>query len=128
MVGEIGATQMVKIKSGGGISSNRTVQSRNGMKVEPVTHKGNVSGVAQQGRSLAFARDPITQGKGYEPGKMTATGLRGTYNPATQGPSSQRTTYKAGSQSATPSTTGMPAGRNTLAEFGPDSVTARNKR
>ena len=65
---------MVKL-TGGGISGNKVVQSRKGQKVEPTTHKGNVAGVAQQGAALAFKREPITSGKGYEPGKMGDTGI-----------------------------------------------------
>src|SRR6516165_820459 len=88
----------MKIQSGGGITSNKYKTSKGGQKVELVTHRGNVAGVAQQGMALAFKREPITQGKGYEPKGMGPTGVKGTYNAATQGPGSQRTTYAAGSQ------------------------------
>jgi len=121
---------MVTIKSGGGILSNKTVQSRSGGKVEPKTQAGNVAGVAQQGMATAFKKEPLIQGKGYETGPMPATGIaNATKGPAGAAPGGMgRTIYKSGSQSPTPPAREMPAGRNTLAEFGPDSVTARGKR
>ena len=125
---------MVTIKSGGGINSNKTVQSRSGYKVEPKASAANVAGVAQMGLSHAFKPEPMIQGKGYEPEKMPATGVKGSYNAATQGPSSGRTIYGKGSQAEyNPGpkpmpTNPMPAGRDTLAEFGPESVTSRGKR
>jgi hypothetical protein len=88
---------MVKIQSGGGINSNKTVQSRSGGKVEPKTHAGNVAGVAQQGIATFFRKEPLTQGRGYEPAPMPATGVKGTYNSATSGPGSGRTVYRSGS-------------------------------
>jgi len=55
---------MVKtIMSGGGIQSNKTVQSRSGGKVEPVTHRGNVAGVAQTGLSHAFSLSQCCKAK-----------------------------------------------------------------
>jgi len=102
---------MVTIKSGGGINSNKTVQSRSGVKVEPVTHRGNVAGVGQIGLQHAFKPEPMLQGEGYEPRAMPATGVRGTYNSATSGPGSGRTVYPSGSQGATPATREMPPGR-----------------
>jgi hypothetical protein len=125
---------MVTIRSGGGISSNKTVRSKSSWKTEPFSKAGNVAGVAQQGMATAFKKEPLTQGRGYEPGKMAATGAPGQYNSALQGPGSQRTVYRSGSQAEyNPGpqpmrTNPMPTGRDTLAEFGPDSVTARGKR
>jgi len=103
----------MKIQSGGGITSNKYKISKSGQKVEPVTHKGNVSGVAQQGEALAFKRSPITQGKGYEPSKMGPTGIaNASKGPAGAGPGGMgRTIYKSGSQSPTPVATGMEPGR-----------------
>src|SRR5262249_27191408 len=120
---------MVKL-TGGGISSNKTVQSRSGMKVEPKAQAANVAGVAQQGMATAFKKEPLIQGKGYEPQGMGPTGIaNATKGPAGAGPGGMgRTIYRSGSQSPTPPAHGMPAGRNTLAEYGPDSVTARGKR
>jgi hypothetical protein len=119
---------MVTIKSGGGISSNKVVQSRSGVKVEPVIHRGNVAGVGQIGLQHAFKPEPILQGKGYEPKSMPPTGVKGSYNSATSGPGSGRTVYPSGSQGATPAAREMPPGRDTLAEYGKDSPTARGRR
>jgi len=124
----------MRMKSGGGIHSNKTVQSRSSQKVEPTTHRANVAGVAQTGLSHAFKPEPMLQGKGYEPAAMPATGVKGSFNSATQGPGSGRTVYGKGSQAEyNPGpqhmrTNPMPAGRDTLAEFGPESVTSRGKR
>jgi hypothetical protein len=110
---------MVKIVSGGGINSNKVVQSKTG-KVEPVSRKASPAGAAQLGRAVQFKKEPLEQGRGYEPGPKGSTGLSGTYNPAREGPGSGRTTYRSGSQSATPQANEMPAGRDTLAEYGRD--------
>jgi hypothetical protein len=118
-------------KSGGGITSNKYKTSKSGQKVEPVTHKGNPAGVAQQGMALAFKREPITQGKGYEPSKMGPTGVKGSYNAATQGPGSQRTVYGSGSQGTygkvnpgevnrAPDPPATAPGRDILSDYGPE--------
>src|SRR6516162_2507667 len=89
----------MRIKSGGGINSNKVVQSRSRGKVEPTTHKANVAGVAQQGLAVQFEKEPLTSGKGYEPKPVPATGVPGRFNSAAQGPGSGRTVYGSGSQS-----------------------------
>jgi hypothetical protein len=109
----------MKIKSGGGYSSNKTVHSQ-GYKTEPKARTGNVAGVAQQGLATAFKKEPITSGRGYEPGPMPKTGSRGEFNAAATGPGSGRTIYKHGTQTANPPATGMPAGRDILSEYGRD--------
>lgn len=84
--------------TGGGYGSRQHTDKKAGQKVEPVTHRGNVASVAQQGMATAFKKEPLTRGKGYTPGKMGDTGIaKATYNPATSGPGSQRTTYASGS-------------------------------
>src|SRR5215831_5692771 len=121
---------MVKI-TGGGIHSNKTVQSRSGVKVEPKTHAGNVAGVAQQGMAAAFKKEPLIQGRGYEPAAMPATGVPGRFNSATQGPGSGRTVYGSGSQSTygkvdpgqvnrAPDVPATKPGRDILSDYGPD--------
>src|SRR5262245_43168985 len=121
---------MVTIRSGGGINSNKTVQSKSGQKVEPRSTAMSPEAVNQQGASLALARKPLEQGPGYTPAQMPATGIAGaSKGPASAGPGGfGRIIYKSGSQSPTPPAREMPAGRNTLSEYGPDSVTARGKR
>jgi|SRR5262245_35020673 len=107
---------MIKL-TGDGINSTKTVQSRSGYKVEPKTHAGNVAGVAQQGMATAVKKEPLTQGRGYEPEKMGDTGIaKATYNPATSGPDSLRTTYASSSQSPTPPAREMPPGRDVFVE------------
>ena len=102
----------MRIKSGGGITSNKYVTSKGGQKVEPVSKAMSPAGVGQQGISTAFAKSPIEQGPGYSPGKMPSTGIaQAKYNPATTGPGSLRTTYRSGSQSPTPQAREMPPGR-----------------
>jgi hypothetical protein len=125
---------MVKL-TGGGIQSNKTVQSRSGVKREPVTHRGNVEGVGAIGLSHAYKPPEMLQGKGYEPRPVPATGVKGTFNSATSGPGSGRTIMPAGSQaeygnrgSQPTQTRPMPAGRDILSEYGPESVTSRGKR
>src|SRR5262245_2429060 len=109
------------------LTQGKTVQSRN-PKTEPVTHKANLGGVAQQGSATAFKKEPLTSGRGYEPAPMPATGSRGTFNSASQGPGSGRTVYGSGSQSPTPTAQEMPAGRDTLAEYGPEISGAGRRR
>ena len=118
----------MRVKSGGGIQSNKTVQSKSGMKVEPKSRTMSPEAVGQQGASLAFARKPLEQGPGYTPGKMGDTGIaKAMYNPATSGPGSLRTTYHSGSQSPTPPANPMPAGRDILSEYGRD-IPGKGKR
>jgi hypothetical protein len=111
---------MVKIVSGGGIAGNKVVQSRAGVKVEPKAKAINPASAGQLGASTQFVKPPLVSGRGYEPGPKGSTGLSGTYNPAREGPGSGRTTYRSGSQGATPQANEMPEGRNTLSEYGRD--------
>ena len=101
----------MKIKSGGGLNSRQVSHVREG-KREPVSHKGNVAGVAQQGRAVQFKKEPIEAGKGYEPKPMGSTGIgKATTRPDTPGPGSGRTTYASGSQCSTPEASPLPTGR-----------------
>lgn len=103
---------MTRIVSGGGITSNKYKTSKAGQKVEPVSHKANVAGVAQQGMSAQFRKEPIISGPGYTPAKVGSTGIANAkFNSASQGPGSGRTLYRSGSQSGTPEPRAMPAGR-----------------
>src|SRR5215831_1957578 len=118
------------ILTGGGANSTKVVQSRSGGKVEPRSTAIDPAGVSQRDVSAAFRKTPVQVGPGYSPGKMPATGIANArQGPPGAGPGGGgRTIYKSGSQSPTPPAREMPAGRNTLAEYGPDSVTARGKR
>jgi hypothetical protein len=121
----------MRIKSGGGIQS-RNVSHRYEPKVEPVAHKANVGAVAQEGRAVQFEKEPLTQGRGYEPKPMGPTGIgRATTSTATSGPGSQRTTYASGSQgrygpnapnavNRSPDPPGTAPGRDILSDYGPE--------
>jgi hypothetical protein len=63
---------MVTILTGGGYGSRQHTDKKSGMKVEPKAHAANVAGVAQQGMATAFKKEPLVQGKGYEPAQMRA--------------------------------------------------------
>jgi len=121
---------MVKL-SGGGINSNKYRISKSGQKVEPTAHAANVAGVAQQGMAVAFKKEPLIQGKGYEAKPVPATGVKGAYNAATQGPGSGRTVYPSGSQceygpvnrgqvNRAPDPPATAPGRDILSEYGPE--------
>jgi len=122
---------MVKL-TGGGINSRQVVQSNKGRKVEPVAHRGNVAGVAQQGLATAFKKEPLTSGAGYQPEKMPGTGIAGgTYNSGSTGPGSLRTTYRSGSQAQhgpvaqgsvnrAPDPPATAPGRDILSDYGPE--------
>ena len=89
---------MTKVGEGGGYRSRPNTNVKAGVKVEPTAHKANVAGVAQQGMATAFKKEPITQGKGYEPKSMPASGVPGYFNAAKEGPGSGRTIYRSGGQ------------------------------
>jgi hypothetical protein len=104
---------MVAIKSGGGINSNKTVQSRSGGKVEPRSTAINPAGISQRDVSTAFRKEPVEVGPGYSTKAMPSTGIaNATKGPAGAAPGGfGRTIYKSGSQSPTPVAREMLAGR-----------------
>ena len=111
---------MPKIVSGGGLTSNKLVQSKQG-KVEPVSRKASPAGAAQLGAAVQFRKEPLEAGKGYNPAPVPPNGIanaqQGHEGPGPGG--GGRTIYKSGSQSPTPEAREMPKGRDTLSEFGP---------
>jgi len=52
--------------SGGGITSNKLVTSK-GYKTEPVANKASPAGAGQLGTAVQFKKEPLIQGKGYNP-------------------------------------------------------------
>src|SRR4051812_48099796 len=102
----------MKIKSGGGITSNKFSTARTG-KQEPKSHKVSVEATAQLGRSVQFKKPNLERGKGYSP-------PTGVTDPCKIGPGAGRQSYPSGSQSPTPEAKEMPKGRDTLSEFGRD--------
>ena len=111
----------MKIKSGGGIQSNKTVQSQSAWKVEPKSKAINPASAAQLGRAEQFRKPPLEAGPGYTTKPQGSAGIAG----ARQGPAAlvpggnSRTIFKSGSQCPTPAAREMPKGRDTLAEYGP---------
>ena len=112
---------MPNIKSGGGITSNKLVTSK-GYKTEPVANKASPAGAGQLGAAVQFRKEPLIQGKGYNPAPVPATGIANARKgPSEAGPGSGRTIYKSGSQSPTPPVSKpVGAGRDILSEFGPE--------
>jgi hypothetical protein len=111
----------MKIKSGGGIQSNKLVQSQK-WKQEPKPKAVNPASAAQLGRSEQFRKPPLEQGKGYETKPMAATGIANARKgPAGAAPGGMgRTIYRSGSQSPTPAPRAIGPTRDTLSEFGKD--------
>ena len=104
---------MSKARSGGGITSNKLVQSR-APKAEPKAHAMSPGGVSRIGvhPSPLSRPEPIEAGRGYQPvGPTSNMGV---------GPGANRTVHRSGSQSSTPAARPMPAGRDILSEFGPE--------
>jgi hypothetical protein len=115
--------------TGGGYGSRQHTDKKAGQKVEPRSTAINPTGVSQAGVSTAFRKEKVEAGLGYSTKVMPPTGIANAIKgPPGAGPGGGRTIYKSGSQSPTAPAREMPAGRNTLAEYGPDSVTARGKR
>ena len=108
--------------TGGGIQGRNVKQSRSAQKVEPVAHKASPAGAAQLGMSVQFEKEKLQSGKGYEPKAQPSTGIanarQGHSGPGPGG--GGRTIYKSGSQSPTPPARELPAGRDTLSEYGPE--------
>jgi hypothetical protein len=103
----------MKIKSGGGISSNKTVQSRSGQKVEPKPRSVSPEGIGQFGLAHAFKPKEIFNGPGFTTKPQGDTGIaNATKGPAGAAPGGMgRTIYRSGSQSPTPTAREMAPGR-----------------
>jgi hypothetical protein len=129
VVGEIEEIAM-RIKSGGGYNAKVTSSVKASAKVEPRSRAIDPASVSTLGISTQFKKPNLEMGPGYTTKPQPSTGIANARKgPAGAGPGGMgRTIYKSGSQSPTPAAKEMPAGRNTLAEYGPDSVTARGKR
>jgi hypothetical protein len=111
---------MVKL-SGGGISSNKYRTSK-APKVEPRSKAVSPGAVDGLGQATAFKKPNLQSGPGYSTKPQPSTGIanaRQGHQGAGPG-GGGRTIFPSGSQSQTPPARPMPAGRNTLSEFGPD--------
>jgi len=122
--------QMARTILSGGGANSRVVKHSAGYKTEPRSTAIDPAGVSQRDVSTAFKKTSVEVGPGYSTKAMPATGIANArQGPTGAGPGGGgRMIYPSGSQSPTPVAREMPAGRDTLAEFGPDSVTARGKR
>jgi len=119
---------MVRIVSGGGYNSKVVKHDRKG-KAEPITHKGNPAGVADQGLSVAYKKQEIRGGPntGYQP--------YGPKDHTMQGPGTGREIHRSGGQGLYSSSgkkmpmpsEPMPVGRDILSEYGRD-IPGRTKR
>jgi hypothetical protein len=107
---------MTRIVSGGGINSNKTTSAKGSQKVEPRSRAINPASVSTMGLAVQFKKPELEMGPGYKSKPEGDTGLRGKYNSATSGPGSLRTTYAAGSQSATPAAREMSPSRDVFME------------
>src|SRR5262245_31062834 len=116
----------MKIKSGGGLTSNKLVQSK-GWKEEPKPHAVSPAAVNQMGVSTQFKKEPLVSGPGYKTGPMADTGIAGaSRGPAGAGPGGMgRTIYASGSQSKTPAAQAPGKGRDILSAFGPEATGKR---
>ena len=113
-----------KIKSGGGITSNKRVEV--GVRLGSANRAVTPAGAAQLGAHLGNHSDrgttggnpatPLYGGKALNPTPMGNAVTASTV----AGPGGSRTVYRSGYQSQTPLARPMSTGRNTLAEFGPD--------
>lgn len=111
---------MSKVKSGGGLHSNKLV-TRKSPKVEPKAYAINPAGVRQLGNTIdPKEREPLNAGRGYSPP------VGPTDNVAAVGVGGGRTIMPSGGQGLHgPVNRGEPpaAGRDILGEFGPDKRT-----
>jgi hypothetical protein len=103
----------MKAKSGGGITSNKLVQSK-APKAEPQSRAMSPETVAQLGASTAFQKKPLEMGRGYQPVGPTSN--------MGQGPGANRTVHHCGSQGlqGSPDPGHSPQRKDILSEYGPE--------
>jgi hypothetical protein len=103
----------------GGVHSKQTVH-RPLSKAEPKPHAIDPKAVSQIGLQSFLGRDALREGRGYGP-------VGPTDNVAAVGVGGGRTIYKSGSQHGMGPAKPMPEGRDTLAEYGPESITSKQR-
>jgi hypothetical protein len=114
------ATHRSGHRPAGGLHSKQTVH-RPLSKAEPKPHAIDPGAVSQIGISSFLGREPLREGKGYGP-------VGPTDNVAAVGVGGGRTVYKSGGQHGLQRPAReMPAGRDTLAEYGPESITSKER-
>jgi hypothetical protein len=107
------------VGSGGGHGSRQVTHTR-APKAEPKPHAIEPKAVSQIGIQSFLGRDALREGRGYGP-------VGPTDNVAAVGVGGGRTIYKSGSQHGMGQAKPMPAGRDTLAEYGPESITSKQR-
>jgi hypothetical protein len=106
---------MAKARSGGGITSNKLVQSK-APKIEPRSKAMSPETVAQLGAATAFQKKPLEMGPGLQ-------GPVGPTNNLVNGPKGQgRNVHHCGSQGlqGSPAPGHSPQPKDILSEYGPD--------
>lgn len=103
--------------SGGGISGNKNVNV--GVRTGLGSKGSSPASANQLGQSLAFKREVVDSGRGYNAAKF---GNEVALNVGKGGPGTGRTVHHCGSQGTHGAVAGAPrpAGREILSEFGPD--------
>jgi hypothetical protein len=122
----------MKIKSGGGITSNKLKESK-AYKTEPKPTAISPAAVNQMGVSTHFPKEKLEQGPGYRTGPQQPTGIAGARKgPSGAGPGGMgRTIYSSGSQAQhgpvnpgerdrAPDVPGAAPGRDILRDYGPE--------
>jgi hypothetical protein len=107
------ATHRSGHRPAGGPRSKQTVH-RPLSKAEPKPHAINKEAIAQIGISTFLGKEPIREGRGYQP-------VGPSDNVAAVGVGGGRTIYKSGGQHGLKPAREMPEGRDILSDFGPES-------
>ena len=105
-----------RVKSGGGLTSNKLVTKREATREAPrirrvgeaaVADIGSMKGNHSENRTLPYSARPLYGGNGYPTklGNELATNVSGG------GPGKGRVVHRAGSQSPTPAVGARPSGR-----------------
>src|SRR6516162_2712998 len=124
----------MKVRSGGGLTSNKLVTAKAGQKVEPRSRAIAPEAASSIGKAAAGYRPPlITQGgRGYQSEPMPPKGVgNATKRPDVPSPGSGRTIYRTGSQmqygnpvqgsrSSAPDVPGTTPGKDILNDYGPN--------
>jgi hypothetical protein len=113
------ATHRSGHRPAGGVHSKQVIHKPQ-PKREPRSHAIDPGAVSQIGTSRFLGREELRTGKGYEaPVGPTSTMV--------SGPGGGRTVYKSGGQHGLGPAKPMPEGRDTLAEYGPESITSKQR-
>ena len=103
----------------GGVHSKQVIH-RPQPKVEPRAKAMNVERVSQIGQTVSFQKGPMEEGRGYN-------APVGPTNNLVSGPGGGRTVYKSGSQHGMGPAKPMPTGKDILSEYGPESLTSKQR-